>query len=46
MNYLVGKGIDASRITATGFGEENPISTNDTKEGKSLNRRSELKLSN
>ena len=46
MNYLVRKGIDASRLTAAGFGEEKPISTNDTKEGRSLNRRSELKLSN
>jgi len=46
MKYLVNKGIDASRLTATGFGEEKPIATNDTKEGKSLNRRSELKLSN
>lgn len=46
MNYLVGKGIDASRLTASGFGEENPIATNDTKEGRTLNRRSELKLSN
>lgn len=46
MNYLVSKGIDASRLTATGFGEQKPISTNDTQEGRSLNRRSELKLSN
>lgn len=46
MKYLVSKGIDASRLTAAGFGEEKPIATNDTKEGKSLNRRSELKLSN
>ena len=46
MNYLVRKGIDASRLTASGYGEEKPIATNDTKEGKALNRRSELKLSN
>ena len=46
MNYLVKKGIDASRLTATGFGEENPIASNDSAEGRSLNRRSELKLSN
>lgn len=46
MSYLVKKGIDASRLTAAGFGEEKPIATNDTKEGRSLNRRSELKLSN
>ena len=46
MKYLVSKGIDASRLTATGFGEETPIATNDTQEGRSLNRRSELKLTN
>src|SRR5688572_29214093 len=46
MKYLVSKGIDASRLTTAGYGEEKPIATNNTKEGKSLNRRSELKLSN
>ena len=46
MRYLVSKGIDASRLTATGFGEETPIATNDTPDGRALNRRSELKLSN
>jgi outer membrane protein OmpA-like peptidoglycan-associated protein len=46
MNYLVSKGIDTSRLTATGYGEENPIATNNTKEGRALNRRSELKLAN
>ncbi len=46
MNYLVNKGIDASRITAAGFGEEKPIASNDSAEGRALNRRSELKLSN
>lgn len=46
MSYLVHKGIDASRLTANGYGEERPIATNDTKEGRALNRRSELKLSN
>ena len=46
MKYLVNKGIDASRLTATGYGEEKPVATNNTKEGQALNRRSELKLSN
>jgi outer membrane protein OmpA-like peptidoglycan-associated protein len=46
MSYLVKKGVDASRLTANGYGEEKPIATNDTKEGRTLNRRSELKLSN
>lgn len=46
MNYLVSKGIDASRLSAAGYGEEKPVASNDTKEGRALNRRSELKLSN
>ncbi len=43
-DYLVSKGIDASRLNAIGFGEEKPITTNNTGEGRTLNRRVELKL--
>lgn len=46
MSYLVKKGIDASRLSAAGFGEEKPIASNANAEGRTLNRRSELKLSN
>ena len=44
VDYLVSKGIDASRLTAVGFGEEKPVTTNKTAEGRTLNRRVELKL--
>ena len=32
-------GIDASRLTATGYGESRPVASNSTKEGKAQNRR-------
>ncbi len=43
--YLVSKGIDDSRITATGHGETMPIADNKTAAGRQQNRRSELTLS-
>jgi len=39
---LVAGGIDGSRITTAGWGQEKPIATNDTEEGKAKNRRTEL----
>lgn len=44
-NYLVSKGVDESRITATGHGESMPIADNKTAAGRQKNRRSELTLS-
>jgi K(+)-stimulated pyrophosphate-energized sodium pump len=39
MEQLVAKGIDAKRITAEGFGQEFPVASNDTEEGRQQNRR-------
>ncbi len=36
---LIANGVEASRITAAGFGEARPIATNDTAVGRSRNRR-------
>jgi outer membrane protein OmpA-like peptidoglycan-associated protein/tetratricopeptide (TPR) repeat protein len=41
-NYLLLEGISSSRITAKGFGESSPISTNSTNEGRAKNRRTEF----
>ncbi len=41
--YLVGKGIDKNRLTATGYGETKPVADNNTKTGRKKNRRVELK---
>ena len=41
---LVKLGIAADRISTTSFGEEKPIETNDTEEGRQKNRRVELEI--
>ena len=38
-DYLVSHGIDESRLSSKGFGESQPIASNETLEGRSLNRR-------
>ncbi|RYY54559.1 MAG: OmpA family protein [Chitinophagaceae bacterium] len=42
--YLVKKGVDESRLSATGYGETTPIADNKTPAGRQKNRRVELKL--
>jgi outer membrane protein OmpA-like peptidoglycan-associated protein len=44
-DYLVKQGIDAYSIGARGFGEGQPVATNDTAEGRQQNRRVELVVS-
>src|SRR5690606_18843627 len=43
-NYLIENGIDASRLSSSGYGESRPIDTNKTAAGKANNRRVEVKL--
>ncbi len=44
VNYLVYAGISGERIKHQGYGMDQPVSTNDTKEGRAKNRRTELKI--
>ena len=39
MDVIVAGGIDKSRLESEGYGDENSVSTNDTEEGKAMNRR-------
>jgi outer membrane protein OmpA-like peptidoglycan-associated protein len=44
VDYLISKGIVAGRFQQAGYGETKPIATNDTDEGKALNRRVEFTI--
>jgi outer membrane protein OmpA-like peptidoglycan-associated protein len=46
VNWLIGKGIDRKRITMKGYSYDRPVATNDTPEGRFLNRRAELLVTN
>jgi outer membrane protein OmpA-like peptidoglycan-associated protein len=43
-NYLENLGVSRTRFTITGFGEAQPIASNDTAEGQQLNRRVEVAI--
>jgi outer membrane protein OmpA-like peptidoglycan-associated protein/Tol biopolymer transport system component len=43
-DYLIGQGIEPTRITAHGYGERVPLVSNDTDEGRMKNRRVEFRL--
>lgn len=42
VNYLESRGVERSRMRAQGFGEEQPVATNETDAGRAENRRVEL----
>ncbi len=45
MKFLLSKGINASRITAVGYGEKRPlVSNDDEKDGREINRRVEFRI--
>ena len=43
-NYLIGQGIEARRLAASGLGPEKPIESNNTPEGRSKNRRVVIRI--
>ena len=42
--YLIDQGVTSSQVTARGYGEMRPKATNDTPEGRQLNRRVEIHI--
>jgi len=42
--YLINEGLDARRINAKGYGENQPVAGNNTKEGRQKNRRTEVRI--
>ncbi|MFH1195387.1 MAG: OmpA family protein [bacterium] len=44
VDYLVSQGVNRNSLKVVGYGKDNPIATNDTDEGRSMNRRVEIKL--
>jgi outer membrane protein OmpA-like peptidoglycan-associated protein len=44
IDYLVRQGVKGNNLTMVGYGESAPIATNETQEGKAMNRRVEIKL--
>lgn len=45
-NYLLSKGIAPKRVVANGYGETQPIASNNSPEGKQKNRRTEVRIIN
>ena len=44
VNYLVGQGVDKKRLSAKGYGQSKPVDSNNTAEGRALNRRTEFEI--
>jgi flagellar motor protein MotB len=46
MQFLISQGVNPSLVEAKGFGDADPVASNDTAQGRAKNRRVELALEN
>lgn len=46
VKWLAGHGIDKTRLSSSGFGQEKPIDSNATEDGRRQNRRVEFHIEN
>jgi len=44
VDFLIERGIDPERLTSKGYGFERPIASNETAQGRQLNRRTEFEI--
>lgn len=44
MKAIISKGIEAKRLTSEGYGDQHPVASNDTEEGKAQNRRIAIRV--
>ena len=44
MGYMVSQGVKQDMVSAKGYGDTNPVASNDTAQGRALNRRVEIHL--
>ena len=44
VDYLVAKGINSAQLKYSGYGDTKPIASNETEEGRKLNRRTTIKI--
>ena len=44
MQFMISQGVKSNLVSAQGFGEANPVASNDTPEGRAQNRRVELTI--
>lgn len=43
-SYLISRSVDSDRVTAKGYGADRPVDTNETKQGRANNRRTEFEI--